>query len=128
MSAGVLVHPGLAERVLRQHPAVAEACVLGGADGAVAYVVLEPWAAAGVEAELQSLCREQLPVYARPAAIERIVSLPKNPAGCCVTESVRVSRRFYCVDDFACPLNTVSIAACAHFSPSPLDTPIAPMT
>src|SRR2546423_4541402 len=35
---------------------------------------------------------------------------------------------YYCVDDFACPLNTVSMAACAHFSPSPLDTPIAPIT
>ena len=36
--------------------------------------------------------------------------------------------RPYWVDDFACPLNTVSMAACAHFSPSPLDTPIAPIT
>jgi len=89
MSAGVLVYPGLAERVLRQHPAVAEACVLGGADGAVAYVVLEPWAAADVEAELQSLCREQLPVYARPAAIERVVSLPKNPAGKILRHRIR---------------------------------------
>jgi acyl-CoA synthetase (AMP-forming)/AMP-acid ligase II len=80
-SAGVLVHPGVAERVLRQHPAVAEACVLGGDDGAVAYVVLEPWAGAGVEVELQSLCREQLPISARPAAIERVAALPKNPAG-----------------------------------------------
>ena len=129
MSAGVLVHPGVAERVLRQHPAVAEACVLGGADGAVAYVVLEPWAAAGVEAELLSLCREQLPVYARPAAIERVVSLPKNPAGKIVRHRIREGiAPVYCVDDFAWPLNTVSIAACAHFSPSPLDTPIAPMT
>src|SRR5204863_4124568 len=75
MSAGVLVHPGVVERVLRQHPAVAEACVLGGDAGAVAYVVLEPWAAAGVEAELRSQCREQLPVYARPAAIERVAAL-----------------------------------------------------
>src|SRR5262245_57134173 len=28
----------------------------------------------------------------------------------------------------ACPLKTESIAACAHFSPSPLETPIAPIT
>ena len=42
------------------------------------------------------------------------------------SRSVRLCR--YCVDDFACPLNTESMAACAHFSPSPLDTPIAPMT
>ena len=31
-------------------------------------------------------------------------------------------------EEVACPLNTASIAAWAHFSPSPLDTPIAPMT
>jgi fatty-acyl-CoA synthase len=81
ISAGVLVHPGLAERVLLQHTSVAEACVIGRNDGAVAYVVLEPWAEAGVEAELWSLCREHLPVHARPAAIKRVASLPKNPAG-----------------------------------------------
>src|SRR3984893_15806203 len=34
----------------------------------------------------------------------------------------------YCTEEVACPLNTASIAAWAHFSPSPLDTPIAPMT
>src|SRR4030095_1797972 len=28
----------------------------------------------------------------------------------------------------ACPLKTDSMAACAHFSPSALETPIAPMT
>jgi acyl-CoA synthetase (AMP-forming)/AMP-acid ligase II len=89
MSAGVLVHPGLAERVLRQHPAVAEACVLGGENGAVAYVVLEPWAGSDVEAELRSLCRERLPIYARPAAIERVASLPKNPAGKIMRHRIR---------------------------------------
>jgi fatty-acyl-CoA synthase len=106
-SAGMLVHPGLAERVLRQHPTVAEACVVGRDDGAVAYVVLEPWAGAlthsyvetgssrpvgaeaEVEAELWSLCREQLPVYARPSAIERVASLPKNPAGKIMRHRIR---------------------------------------
>jgi len=89
MSAGVLVHPGLAERVLRQHPAVAEACVLGGENGAVAYVVLEPWAGSDIEAELRSLCRERLPIYARPATIERVASLPKNPAGKIMRHRIR---------------------------------------
>jgi acyl-CoA synthetase (AMP-forming)/AMP-acid ligase II len=81
LSAGTLVHPGLAERVLLQHPAVAEACVVGREEGAVAYVVLETWIEADVEEELWSLCRDQLPVPARPAAIERVASLPRNPAG-----------------------------------------------
>jgi fatty-acyl-CoA synthase len=90
-SAGVLVHPGLAERVLRQHPAVAEACVIGGDAGAIAYIVLEPWAGSGVDAELWSLCREQLPVHARPASIEHVASLPKNPAGKILRHQLRAS-------------------------------------
>ena len=89
MSAGVLVHPGLAERVLLQHPPVTDACVVSGDDGAVAYIVVEPWAEAGVEAELWSLCREHLPVHARPAAIERVASLPKNPAGKIMRHRIR---------------------------------------
>ena len=38
------------------------------------------------------------------------------------------SRTVYLPVNVACPLKTDSIAAAAHFSPSPLDTPIAPMT
>jgi hypothetical protein len=34
----------------------------------------------------------------------------------------------YLPDVVACPLNTASIAACAHSSPWALETPIAPMT
>jgi fatty-acyl-CoA synthase len=82
VSAGEIVHPGIVERVLLQHPSVAEACVLGGSSGGVAYVVLTAGAeAATVESELFSLCREQLPAYARPAAIEFVASLPRNPGG-----------------------------------------------
>ena len=81
VSAGRLVHPGLAERVLLQHPAVAEACVIGGDDGAAAFIVTQPGAEAGVEEELWLLCRDQLPTYARPSAIERVASFPRNPGG-----------------------------------------------
>jgi fatty-acyl-CoA synthase len=81
VSAGRLVHPGLAERVLLQHPAVAEACVIGGDDGAVAFIVTQDGAGAGVEEELRLLCRDQLPTYARPSAIERVASFPRNPGG-----------------------------------------------
>jgi fatty-acyl-CoA synthase len=81
MSGGTLVHPGFAERVLLRHPSVAEAVIVSGEQGAVAYVVLEPLADAGVEAELWSLSRQLLPAHARPVAIQRVASLPKNPAG-----------------------------------------------
>jgi acyl-coenzyme A synthetase/AMP-(fatty) acid ligase len=53
--------------------------------------VLEPWAGTGVDAELWSLCRAQLPVYARPASIEHVASLPKNPAGKILRHRIRAS-------------------------------------
>jgi fatty-acyl-CoA synthase len=81
VSAGQLVHPGIAERVLLEHPSVAEICVLGGDGGAVAYVVPAPGASTGIEAALLSLCAEHLPVQARPFAIELVASLPRNPGG-----------------------------------------------
>ena len=81
VSGGKTVHPGLVERVLLQHPSVAEACVLAGNNGAVAYIVLTAGAPARVEAELFSLCSELLAVHERPVAIERVASLPRNPSG-----------------------------------------------
>jgi len=78
--AGVTVHPGIAERVLLRHAAVAEACVIGGAAGAIAHVVLVPAASADVEPELRALL-ETLPVHARPTAINYVRSLPKNANG-----------------------------------------------
>jgi acyl-CoA synthetase (AMP-forming)/AMP-acid ligase II len=82
MSGGKIVHPGIVERVLLQHPSVAEACVLGGDSAAVAYVVVTAGAeTTTVENELFALCGEQLPAHARPAAIEFVASLPRNPGG-----------------------------------------------
>jgi fatty-acyl-CoA synthase len=78
--AGTTVHPGIAERVLLRHAAVAEACVVGGADGTTAHVVLDPAASADVEAELGALL-ETLPVHARPTAMKYVASLPKNANG-----------------------------------------------
>lgn len=78
--AGTTVHPGIAERVLLRHAAVAEACVVGGPDGATAHIVLGPAAPADVEAELRALL-ETLPVHARPTAITYVASLPKNAHG-----------------------------------------------
>src|SRR5229473_3324616 len=50
------------------------------------------------------------------------------PQGCVFSALLLRVGPNYCAEDVACPLNTASIAAWAHFSPSPLDTPIAPMT
>jgi len=89
LSAGHVVHPGVVERVLLQHPSVAEACVVGGDSGAVAYVVLASGDAPGVQAELLSLCAEQLAVHARPVAIECVDALPRNPGGKILRDRLR---------------------------------------
>jgi acyl-CoA synthetase (AMP-forming)/AMP-acid ligase II len=78
--AGTTVHPGIAERVLLRHAAVAEACVIGGAEGATAHLVLGPTASADVEAELGALL-ETLPAHARPTAVKYVASLPRNANG-----------------------------------------------
>jgi fatty-acyl-CoA synthase len=92
VSSGKVVHPGVVERVLLQHAAVAEACVLGGDDGAVACVVLAGGTPAEVEAELWALCARSLPVHERPAGIEFVASLPRNPAGKIVRHRLRRRR------------------------------------
>ena len=81
VAAGEVVHPGLAERLLLQHPAVAEACVLGGENGAVAYIVRAEGAPAETESTLLALCRDCLPLSACPAAIRFVGALPRSANG-----------------------------------------------
>jgi fatty-acyl-CoA synthase len=81
VTAGEIVHPGLAERLLLQHPSVAEACVLGGEQGAVAYVVRADGAPAEIESDLLALCRDRLAVSACPAAIRFVDALPRSANG-----------------------------------------------
>jgi fatty-acyl-CoA synthase len=92
LSSGKVVHPGVVERVLLQHAAVREACILGGDDGAVAHVVLAAGTSAEVEAELLSLCAGRLAVHERPARIEFVASLPRNPAGKIMRHRLRRQR------------------------------------
>jgi fatty-acyl-CoA synthase len=79
VAAGEIVHPGLAERLLLQHPSVAEACVLGGEQGAVAYVVRSKEASAEIEADLMARCREGLASACPP--IRFVSALPRNANG-----------------------------------------------
>ena len=81
VAAGEIVHPGLAERLLLQHPSVAEACVIGGEQGAVAYVVRAEGAPAEIESDLLALCRDRLPPSACPAAIRFVGALPRSANG-----------------------------------------------
>ena len=84
-AGGIWVSPAEVEERLLQHPAVAEAVVVGVPDSneldkPVACVVLAPGASAD-EAELVAWCREGLAAFKRPRAVLVVQDLPKTATG-----------------------------------------------
>ncbi len=82
---GFNVYPRDVEEVLFQHPAVAEAAVVGVPDeyrgeSVKAFVVLKEGAPAG-EDEIIAFCRERLAKFKVPGAVEFRESLPKSTVG-----------------------------------------------
>ena len=91
--SGYAVYPAEVERVLVEHPAVAEAAVVGVPDAAVgeeikACVVLKLGAAVTPD-ELIEHCKQQLAAYKCPRIVEVRDSLLKNPAGKIVRSTLR---------------------------------------
>ncbi len=85
ISGGENVRPGEVEQVLREHPAVADAGVVGRPDprwGAVpvAAIVLRE-AATASDAEILGHCRERLASFKVPTELVRVASLPRSTAG-----------------------------------------------
>ncbi|HEY8380041.1 MAG TPA: AMP-binding protein, partial [Nannocystis sp.] len=85
ISGGENVYPVEIERVLHEHPAVAQCAVIGVPDpqwGEVgkAAVVLRPGMHA-TEAELLAACRERLARYKIPKSVVFLDALPLSPAG-----------------------------------------------
>jgi O-succinylbenzoic acid--CoA ligase len=85
VSGGENVYPAEVEAVLRQHPAVLEACVVGIPDAewgqaVAAALVLKPGATVD-EAELTAFCRERLAAYKRPRRFQIVESLPQTASG-----------------------------------------------
>ena len=82
---GENVSPVEVEEILRQHPAVAEAGVIGISDAVYgeeikAFVVIKPSKHASEE-ELVAFCRDRLPTFKLPKKVQLIDSLPKNLLG-----------------------------------------------
>jgi O-succinylbenzoic acid--CoA ligase len=85
VSGGENVYPAEVERVLRQHPAVAQACVVGLPHpdwGRQVAAVIVPHAAASVTAdELRAFGRERLAGYKLPRIIVFADELPQTASG-----------------------------------------------
>ena len=85
VSAGQVVYPGDVERALLEHPAVADAGVVGMPAAndemtGTAFVVLFPGTVTSEE-DLLAFCRDRLPAPAVPASIAFVDELPRTAVG-----------------------------------------------
>jgi fatty-acyl-CoA synthase len=85
ISGGENIYPAEVERVLREHPAIAEAAVIGKPDAKwqevpIAYVVRRPGAPAGADEILQHV-GSQLARFKVPREIVFVDALPRNALG-----------------------------------------------
>ncbi len=94
LRGGYTVAAGEVEAMLLSHPAIAEAAVIGVADGDVgeeiaAFVTLKP----GVDpsaGEIIAFCRERMAGYKYPRYIRIAPDLPKGPAGKIIKAGLRL--------------------------------------
>jgi acyl-CoA synthetase (AMP-forming)/AMP-acid ligase II len=85
ITGGENVYSPEVERVLAEHPAVAEVAVIGVPDpkwgeSVKAVVALKPGAEAS-EMELVEFCRERLAHFKCPRTVDVVPALPRNPTG-----------------------------------------------
>jgi O-succinylbenzoic acid--CoA ligase len=85
VSGGENIYPAEVEAVLREHPDVLDAAVIGSDDATwgrvpVAVVVLAAGSTAS-DIELDRHCQGRLAAYKVPVAFHRVAALPRNDAG-----------------------------------------------
>src|SRR5690606_2514547 len=95
LRGGYNVYPREVEEVLYQHPAVAEAAVIGTPDERLgedvkAVIALKHGMDTAPE-ELIAWCRERLAAYKCPRTVELVDALPKGPTGKILKRELRAS-------------------------------------
>ena len=95
ISGGENIYPAEVERVLVEHPDVAEVAVIGVPHdkwGETVRAVVVPTAGATVDPQaLIAYCRERLAHYKCPTSVEVIDALPRNPTGKVLKRELRQS-------------------------------------
>jgi acyl-CoA synthetase (AMP-forming)/AMP-acid ligase II len=95
ISGGFNIYPSDLEAVIVQHPAVAEAAVVGVAsrewgETPVAFAVLKPGAAAEAD-ELRAFANERLGKMQRLAGVRVVETLPRSPIGKVLKRELRLA-------------------------------------
>ena len=95
VSGGENVYPAEVERVLREHPAVADVAVIGvphprWVETPVAFVVAAGGQRAPTRPSSIAHCRERLAGYKKPSAVYFVEQLPRNAAGKVAKRELRV--------------------------------------
>jgi acyl-CoA synthetase (AMP-forming)/AMP-acid ligase II len=95
ISGGENIYPAEVERVLLEHPSVAEIAVIGGPDpqwGEMAkVVVVAESGAAVVSTEIIAFCRSRLAHYKCPTSVDVVDSLPRNATGKILKRELRAT-------------------------------------